>query len=100
MSTHKMNTVKRCYRLFYRKDIAEFLLSNGADVDLKDEKGRTALHYAAQQGQDTKVQLLLGSRPNIDAKDRDGEIALQRAVWQGHLVVIERLLDAGADINS
>ena len=39
-------------------DCVEYLLQNGAQVDLKDWDGKTALKLASQQGHDSTVKLL------------------------------------------
>ena len=47
-------------------DIVNLLLKNGAQVNLADNKGRTALHYASELGQDDTLEMLLnaGADPN------------------------------------
>ncbi|KAH9588299.1 Arf-GAP with coiled-coil, ANK repeat and PH domain-containing protein 2 [Schistosoma haematobium] len=61
----------------------EFLLLNGADIDIKDDRGRTALHHACQFGRVHLVCLLLRRRANQLISDNDGksplDVALQLA---------------------
>lgn len=71
-----------------------------ADVNKRDEKGRTALSYACEKGYDGVVQLLLDGGADIKAKDNDGWIALEHACERGHEAVVQVLVDGGADVNA
>lgn len=79
--------------------IVVFLLEQGADSTRIDEKGRTALMYAAAGPNYKLVDLLArqeGAR--IDLQDRDdGFTALMFAASQGQAKVVEVLLGHGAD---
>ncbi|CAH8547065.1 unnamed protein product [Schistosoma rodhaini] len=58
----------------------EFLLLNGADIDVKDNRGRTALHHACQFGRVHLVCLLLRRRANQLILDNDGKSPLDVAL--------------------
>ena len=77
-------------------------LNCGADIDAKDDKGRTPLHYAARYNENPAViQALLDASPDINAKDRGGKTSLHLAArYSDNPVAIQTLLDAGADINA
>lgn len=47
-----------------------YVLSAGADVNLKNDGGRTALHYAASKGRLKITELLLAHGAKINAKDK------------------------------
>ena len=53
-----------------RLDLAELLLTAGADVNVQDEDGSTALMCASEHGHVELVKLLL-SQPNCDANITD-----------------------------
>jgi len=53
-----------------RLDLAELLLAAGADVNIQDEDGSTALMCASEHGHVELVKLLL-SQPNCDANITD-----------------------------
>jgi ankyrin repeat protein len=58
---------------------ADALLAAGAAVDARDERGRTALHYAAAVGY-TDVAMLLAERgASLEAADADGVTPLDAA---------------------
>nr|CAH8849300.1 unnamed protein product [Trichobilharzia regenti] len=59
---------------------SEFLLLNGADIDVKDDHGRTALHHACRFGRVHLVCLLLRRRANQMISDDDGKLPLDFAL--------------------
>src|SRR5207248_569371 len=84
-------------------EMVKLLLENGADVDAKDYYGWTALHIAAESGDEALVRLLLdkGADPNTK---RTGfswaeSTALHIAAACGHEAVVDVLLEKGADIE-
>ncbi|MQY22290.1 ankyrin repeat domain-containing protein [Nocardia macrotermitis] len=64
-----------------------------------DEYGRSALHYAALDGDLTDVERLLASE-EVNFPDSAGWTPLHFAASRGRPDVVERLLDAGADIDA
>ncbi len=75
------------------------LLDAGADVDVYDARGWTALHHAAAHGQHEIAELLIEHGAEPDVSDAEGTTPLQLAVANGHGALAERLLAAGADVN-
>jgi ankyrin repeat protein len=75
------------------------LLEAGVDVTVKDAKGKTALHRAAQAGFIEIAKLLLQSGADIDALDPEGETPVFDAVRAGRAETVRLLLRAGADVR-
>ena len=50
------------------KEIAELLIANGADVNVKNDFGPTPLHWAADEGHKEIVELLIANGANVNAK--------------------------------
>ncbi len=67
------------------------------DVDAKDNKGLTALHYAAGQDTPELTRLLLRYGANVNVQDLNGKTPLMEACRLGHTDVAEVLCEAGAD---
>ena len=76
------------------------ILATEADVNAKDEDGRTPLHLAVVSANRDVYQLLVDKGANVNAKDRDGRTPLHLAVESADADVIKFLLDKGADINA
>eukprot|EP00930_Biecheleria_cincta_P103227 TRINITY_DN95172_c0_g1_i1.p1 TRINITY_DN95172_c0_g1~~TRINITY_DN95172_c0_g1_i1.p1 ORF type:complete len:354 (-),score=65.42 TRINITY_DN95172_c0_g1_i1:139-1155(-) len=77
------------------------LLDMAADVKLKDEDGRTALHMAALRNHGPVAQLLLSyGRANVHARDRESRTPLHLATDKGNRRVARVLVRFGADPSS
>uniref|UniRef100_A0A8C0H0H5 Ankyrin repeat protein n=1 Tax=Chelonoidis abingdonii TaxID=106734 RepID=A0A8C0H0H5_CHEAB len=87
-----------------RVAIIEYLINKGAKLDVKDKKGRTPMHRAAEKGRDDAVKVLLQAGAYIytrfDAKDEKGQTALGYAISHGFEKTVKVLLEAGANIDS
>jgi ankyrin repeat protein len=86
----------------YRGNIkaVQELLDHGADPNLQDEDGDTALMFASLRGYTDMVSLLLldhGTDPNL--RNDFGWSALMYASYMGRIDMARLLLDHGADPN-
>ena len=87
------------YRFIRNDDSAglQTLLSQGADVNLKDSRGATPLMYAAASGSPEVMKLLIGAGADVNAKNSFGATAL---LWSaGDIRKVRLLLDKGAEVN-
>ena len=81
------------------------LLELGADIDVRNHKGQTALHCAAKAGFLKVIHLLIEKGATIDAPDNKGETALFEAIrstiknGEKQRAALEALLVKGADPN-
>uniref|UniRef100_A0A4W6D195 Ankyrin repeat and kinase domain containing 1 n=1 Tax=Lates calcarifer TaxID=8187 RepID=A0A4W6D195_LATCA len=73
-------------------DIISLLLEHGAAATLGDEDQWTALHFAAQNGDDRTVRLLLDKGAVADAREKAGWMPLHLACQNGHETVVRLLL--------
>jgi hypothetical protein len=74
-------------------------VDKGADIDLVDKDGRSALSYAAQRGQFQPVQILVDKGADINLVDKDGQSALSYAAQAGNSPSVQILIDKGANIH-
>lgn len=77
-----------------------YLLSEGADIEKKDERGLSPLSLMVQSGNNDMVRQLLKYGANINSIDNEGNTALHYAVRMGYLNIAEMLLLTGAETNS
>jgi uncharacterized protein len=76
-----------------------FMLQRGANPDMRDGKGNTALMIATQLGWTDGIQTLLARRAGVDVANSSGETPLIRAVQNRDLASVRVLLAAGANPN-
>lgn len=74
-----------------------YLLSRGADPNLRNGRGDTPLLLAIQYGQNGLVDTLLLVKANPNLANSSGETPLIRAVQKRDLSLVRTLLAAGAD---
>jgi len=75
-----------------RVDFVQLLLDRpGADLDLRQEDGATALHIAAASGDLEIVRLLISHGADRSAEDRNGSTAMDIATAAGHTAIADYL---------
>ena len=120
----KGRTVLACAVLSGKKEVVDFLLDSGAQEDIfaaainghtnkvaallkqdpklvnaRDGGGKTALHWAAMNGQKAVAEMLLAGKADVNALDGDGFTALHWAAMFDKSDVAEVLLKNRADFN-
>lgn len=66
-------------------------------VNVKDKNGRTPMHWAADYGHASVIELLAKKGADINAKDRFGITPLLAAVYDGRTSAVKALLAHGAN---
>ncbi|NWX06686.1 ANKR7 protein, partial [Caloenas nicobarica] len=82
---------------YQRERCVAMLLEHGADPNLADADGNTALHLAVLSPNMTVAWLLLEYNANIDAQNKEGFTPLNLAVSNHHEELVELLRKKGAD---
>lgn len=75
-------------------------LSECKDLNVVDECGWSALHWAVDKKNLFVVERLVESGIDIHLKDGQGKTAMQNAAMIGHYDVLEYLIECGSDINT
>jgi ankyrin repeat protein len=81
-------------------DTLRSLIENGANVNIRDKTGMTALMMAGEKGDIDGVTLLIGEGAHVNTKDKRGETALTHAEENNHPEIVKILLDSGADVKT
>lgn len=79
--------------------IVDYLLSKGADVNLKNNAGETVLMQAAENWRVGIMPKLLSLGVEMNARNNEGKTALMVAVEQGCRKAFDILIEAGADVR-
>ena len=63
-------------------EVVELLIESGAQLDLQDDWGFTALHWAVQEGQPGALRLLVEAGADKSILDNDSKTALDYVDWR------------------
>nr|XP_042118621.1 ankyrin repeat domain-containing protein 26-like isoform X8 [Peromyscus maniculatus bairdii] len=83
----------------WKQKCAAILLEHGADPNIRDNSGNSALHYAVYNGHEEMAALLLDYHADIEQKTKDGFTPLLLALREKRVEVAEFLVKKGADIH-
>jgi ankyrin repeat protein len=93
--------MEACKRGKDGQKIVRFLAENGAKIELEDDEGAQALHYASKHATSKTVKLLLSRGAKCHARAKDGwcplMFACENALFGAQ--IIHLLMEAGADIR-
>lgn len=79
--------------------LVKLLVKYGADLNAKDDGGRTALMWAASYGCKAIARTLIKPGTDVNARDTYGSTALMNAVRVGNEAIAKLLIENGADVN-
>lgn len=95
-STYKGYKVLSLAARLGNEDVLSAILKCQSDVDLRDDLGRTALHYAPNG---IIARLLLENKADPNARDNEGVAAIHLAVGYNQHDKVSTLLEYKADVN-
>jgi ankyrin repeat protein len=73
------------------------LIDAGADLNIQDTAGLTALHRCARWNHPEIARMLIDAGADLNIQDTDGWTALYWCAFSNHLGILGLLIDAGAD---
>jgi ankyrin repeat protein len=82
-----------------KKDALRALLKQGADVNVAEADGATALHWASYRDDLESADLLIRAGARVNAVNDLGATPLWTASLNGSAAMVRRLLEAGANPN-
>ena len=80
--------------------VVKKLLDQGADINQRDDNGRSALMFAAINAHYETMNMLLEHGADVNARSNVGGTALMAAALAGDLRMVKALLDQGADTHA
>ena len=75
------------------------LIEGGANVNMQDENGDTALMLAARNNEVACVTYILDAGAQVNLLNHYGQTAITMASKKGHIECVKKLVEAGADVN-
>lgn len=82
------------------EQIAKILIDHGAQLNVYNDDGCSALICAAGEGFVEIARILIAGGATIDATQEDSPTALTQAAMFGRVEVAELLINHGADVNT
>lgn len=73
-------------------ELVKIMLQSGADPEIQDLQGMTALHSACKSRVDSCVDILLDQSCKLDKLTSEGRSPLHTASWAGNVHAVKRLL--------
>jgi ankyrin repeat protein len=86
--------------IYNQAELAEGLISRGAQPNQANPTGQTPLHFSARYGGAAAVTTLLRHGASLEARDQDGNTPLHLAVSHHYAGMVRQLLAAGAAVNA
>ncbi|MBD3254170.1 MAG: hypothetical protein GF383_03715 [Candidatus Lokiarchaeota archaeon] len=80
-------------------DIANYLLEQGADIEVRSYEGHTPLLFAAYDGKNEMVQFLINRGANVNATNNLNWNAVMQACVQGYYDLVKVLIEAGSELH-
>ena len=77
----------------------KFFIKRVNDINFKDERGMTSLHWAAIRGIISCVEILIAAGSDKSLTDNNGNTALHFAAKNGFLDIQRYLIRIGGDIH-
>ena len=85
---------------FGQLQIAKLLVSNNADLNIKDNiLGNSPLHVAVSMGNIKTIEFLINNGADLNIQNMKGDTPIIFAIFFGYIEIVKLLLDAGSNVN-
>ena len=81
-------------------DVCEYLLQQGADVDVQTNKGTSSMHLAAKCNHADVIKLLYQHGANVELRNKFNNTPLHTAALNGAHDALKTLIELGSDVNA
>jgi uncharacterized protein len=83
-------------------DFIKWLIDNGANINIQDRNGYSAVHFMAQKRLTKLAQYILKHNPDLELRDIHGNTPIWTAIINGRedLGVAKLLIDKGANLEN
>ncbi|XP_030851780.1 protein fem-1 homolog A-like [Strongylocentrotus purpuratus] len=88
-----------CSDAFGYLEVVEYIVNNGADIEIGNKDGLTALHKASFKGHLGIVKYFVRKGAQLDKCNKNDRTPLFCATQEGYLEVVEYIVNNGADIE-
>jgi len=78
----------------------QLFLAKTEDINVRDEDGQTALHWACDANHLEIVRFLLSNGADVNVQDKGMQTPLHFALISGHEDIAKNLIQAGANIDA
>ena len=86
------NAPRACPAMWADPAVCQVLIDAGADIETKDDTGRSPLHWACRSGALAVVKLLVKAGAGVRVTDNKGYTCLIRASYHGHTETVRYLV--------
>jgi len=95
-----LQVLREAIELGDERSVADIIDNSSVDIDVQDNQGKTALHYAAEHGNLIIIRLLLLKGASLDVRSNDKGTALHVAAAKSGGEVIQALFKGGASLHA
>ena len=93
-------TPRPCPSMWADPAVCQVLIDAGADIETKDDLGRSPVHLASRSGALAVVKMLVEAGAEVCARDNEGDTCLTLASYFGHTETVRHLVSfPEVDVN-
>jgi ankyrin repeat protein len=95
----EINNTGLMYAIYMCSEIAMYLIINGANINIKNNKDETAIHFASMIGNILIIKMLIEHGADINVYNINKHTPIMMACGNKHFKCVKYLINNNADIN-